>query len=97
MIFDSPIDIIREGHAPVRDVGSPSVCPLNYRVILQITYLIVAAVTMYKGYKEVGPGWLLLGLPFAVLFALLAVGVILRTFPPKLEAHAEGNTWLKLT
>jgi hypothetical protein len=52
---------------------------------------------MYKGYQNTGPGWLLLGWPFAMAFGIFAQGVILRTFPPKLEAHAEGSTWLKLT
>ena len=65
-------------------------------MILYIAYLSVAGLTMYKGYQNTGTGWLLLGLPFAAVFGFFAQIAILRAFPPKLEAHAEGNTWLKL-
>jgi len=51
---------------------------------------------MYKGYQNLGTGWLLPGLLVALLFATFAKQVILRFFPPKLEAHAEGSIWLKL-
>jgi hypothetical protein len=53
---------------------------------------------MYAGYT--GPsaaGWLLAGLPFAAIAGLAAQMFVLRAFPPNLQAHAEGNTWLKLT
>jgi hypothetical protein len=59
--------------------------------------LSVAELTMYKGYQNAGPGWLLVGWPFAMVFGILAQGAILLALPPKLEAHAEGSTWLKLT
>jgi hypothetical protein len=52
---------------------------------------------MYKGYQAYGPGWLLMGLPFAFVAGVFVQGTILRAFPPKLEAHAEGSTWLKLS
>jgi hypothetical protein len=52
---------------------------------------------MYAGYQYSGPGWLLLGWPFAMVFGIWAQVVILRAFPPKLEPFAEGSTWLKLS
>jgi hypothetical protein len=52
---------------------------------------------MYFGYQSMGPGWLLLGPPFAAVFGLLVKGVVLYCVPPELEAHADGPTWLKLT
>ena len=67
-----------------------------YRLILFIASLLVGGWTMYKGYQNLGPGWLLPGLLVALLFATFAKQVILRFFPPKLEAHAEGSIWLKL-
>jgi hypothetical protein len=51
---------------------------------------------MYVGYQRAVTGWLLVGLPFAGVFGILTQGIILRIFPPKLEAYAEGSTWLKL-
>lgn len=37
--------------------------PAYYRWILYTVYLFVAGLTMYKGYENVGTGWLLLGWP----------------------------------
>jgi hypothetical protein len=68
-----------------------------YRLVLAVVYLTAAGLTMYKGYESVGPGWLLIGWPFAILLGMSAQVAILRAFPPKLEPHAEGNIWLKLT
>ena len=70
--------------------------PFYYRATLYAAYLFVAGVTMYEGYQNIGKGWLLLGLPFAALFGFFAQVAILRVFPPKLQAYAEGGTWLKL-
>ncbi|HEV2699355.1 MAG TPA: hypothetical protein VGU90_15280 [Terriglobales bacterium] len=59
--------------------------------------LSVAGYVMYAGYT--GPdasGWLIVGLPFAWVAAIVTQVVILRVFPPKLAPHAEGSTWLKL-
>jgi hypothetical protein len=70
--------------------------PFYYRLILFVAYLILAGWTMYRGYQTFGQGWLLLGLPFAAAAGLIAQGMILRSCPPKLAAHAEGNTWLNL-
>jgi len=53
--------------------------------------------TIAFGYIKQGPGWLLIGWPFGLATAFIVQGFILRAFPPKLEPHAEGNTWLKLT
>ena len=52
---------------------------------------------MYKGYQLFGPNWLWLGWPFALVAGLFVQSVTLRAFPAKLEAHADGNTWLKLS
>jgi hypothetical protein len=52
---------------------------------------------MYRGYVGIGPNWLLLGCPVAMVVGIMVHGSILRAFPPKLEAYAEGNTWVKLT
>lgn len=76
---------------------TPIGMPFYYRVSLYIVYLGAAAAVMYKGYQLYGPGWLLLGWPFAALAGLFVQSVILRAFPPKLEAHADGSTWLKLS
>jgi hypothetical protein len=54
---------------------------------------------MYAGIKGGGPdanGWLLVGLPFAFIAGIAAQSIVIRVFPPKLEAYAEGSTWLKL-
>jgi hypothetical protein len=67
-------------------------------MILYAVYLFAAIWTVYEGYQSMGPGWLLIGWPFAMVFGILAQGIVLRIFPPKLEAYAEGsNTWLKLS
>jgi hypothetical protein len=52
---------------------------------------------MYKGYQTTGPGWLLVGPPFAFAAGLFAQIALVWAFPPKLRAHAEGNIWLKLS
>jgi hypothetical protein len=70
--------------------------PLYCRAILCGAYLFIAGLTMYKGYQNVGPGWLLPGLPFAAIFGFLTQAAILRVLPPKLQQYAEGGTWLKL-
>ena len=71
--------------------------PFYYRVILSVGYLSGAAYTMYRGYVGIGPSWLLLGGPVAMIVGLMVHGSILRAFPPKLEAYSEGNTWVKLS
>jgi len=78
----------------------PLAYPYWYRVLLVAVYLCTAGYVMYAGIKGGGPdanGWLLLGLPFAFLAGIAAQALILRIFPPKLAAHAEGSIWLKLT
>lgn len=70
--------------------------PSYYRAILAVAYLSVSGLTMYVGYQKIGTGWLLLGVPFAVILGFLVQVIILRIFPPKLQAYAEGDTWLKL-
>jgi hypothetical protein len=52
---------------------------------------------MYLGFRMYGQGWLFLGLPFAAVASLSVQAGILRNFPPKLEAYAEGDTFIKLT
>lgn len=52
---------------------------------------------MYRGYQLYGSGWLLAGLPFAWVVGLIVQGAVIRAIPPKLEAHAQGSTWLKLS
>jgi hypothetical protein len=68
-----------------------------YRAILYVAYWCAGGYVMYKGYQAYGPGWLLMGLPFAFVAGVFVQGAILRAFPPQLEAYAEGNTWLKLS
>jgi hypothetical protein len=70
--------------------------PLYYRAILYVAYLFIAGLTMYEGYQNIGKGWLLLGLPFAAIFGFFVQVAILRVLTPKLQAYAEGGTWLKL-
>ena len=53
--------------------------------------------TIAYGYMKQGSGWLLIGWPFGLATAFIVQGLILRAFPPKLEPHAQGNVWLKLT
>jgi hypothetical protein len=70
----------------------------SYRAVLAITGWSVMAWVMYKGYQGGGgAGWLLIGWPFALVAAIAVQIFIQRMFPPKLEPHAEGHTWLKLT
>jgi hypothetical protein len=72
--------------------------PYWYRVLLVAAGLCVGSYVMYAGYT--GPdasGWLIVGLPFAFVAAIVTQAVILRLFPPKLAPHAEGSTWLKLS
>lgn len=53
---------------------------------------------MYIGYQgEAAAGWLIVGPAFAAAAGIAVQVAIQRIFPPKVEAHAEGNTWLKLT
>jgi hypothetical protein len=55
---------------------------------------------MYEGYQRMGANgamWLLIGPPFAFVAAIAVQTLIQKAFPPKLKAHAEGNTWLKLS
>jgi uncharacterized protein (DUF983 family) len=68
-----------------------------YRALLAVAGWAVMARVMYVGYQRNGPGWLLIGLPFALVAAIVVQTVIQRVFPPKLEAYSEGNTWLRLT
>ena len=71
--------------------------PAYYRAILFIASEGVLLGTVAWGYMKQGPGWLLIGWPFGLAAAFAAQAFILRAFPPKLEPHAEGNIWLKLT
>jgi hypothetical protein len=71
--------------------------PTYYRAILFIVSEGVLFGTIAYGYMKQGPGWLLIGWPFGLAAAFIVQGFILRAFPPKLEPHAQGNIWLKLT
>jgi hypothetical protein len=71
--------------------------PAYYRAILFIASEGVLFATIAYGYMKAGPGWLLVGWPFGLIAAFIAQAVILRAFPPKLEPHAVGNIWLKLS
>ena len=72
--------------------------PYWYRVLLVVIGLSAAGYVMYAGCRgENANGWLIAGLPFAFVAAIAAQEIVLRIFPPKLEPHAEGGTWLKLT
>lgn len=71
--------------------------PAYYRGVLFVAYEGVLFGTLAWGYMHFGPGWLLLGLPFAWAAGVAVDGFILCVFPPTLVPHAEGNTWLKLT
>ena len=70
----------------------------RYRLVLAIAGLCTAAWVMYIGYQgEAAAGWLIVGPAFAAAAGIAVQVAIQRIFPPKVEAHAEGNTWLKLT
>ncbi|MGA7632271.1 MAG: hypothetical protein WCB11_16025 [Terriglobales bacterium] len=71
--------------------------PSYYRAILFIASVGVLFGTIAYGYMKQGPGWLLIGWPFGLAAAFIVQGFILRALPPKLEPHAQGNIWLKLT
>lgn len=71
--------------------------PTDYRVILFIASEGVLFGTVAFGYMGQGPGWLLIGWPFGLVAAFILQAFILRVFPPKLEPHAQGSVWLKLT
>lgn len=64
--------------------------------MLAVLGLSAAGWVMYAGYVHFGTGWLLLGSPFALITGLFLQAAIQQAFPPKLEANAEGDTWLKL-
>ena len=71
--------------------------PYWYRLLLLAAYLSAAVYVMYAGLQgENANGWLLVGLPFAFVAGIVAQVLVLRVLPPKLEAHADGSTWLKL-
>ncbi len=84
-----------EGECPRCKV--PLGFPTYYRVILFIASEGVLFGTIAFGYMKQGPGWLLIGWPFGLAAVFMVQGFILRAFPPKVEPHAEGNIWLKLT
>ena len=73
--------------------------PPWYRKLLGGIGILTALLVMYFGSPggDAANGWLLVGWPFAFIAAVGVQGFVLRAFPPKLEAHAEGDTWLKLT
>ncbi len=71
--------------------------PFYYRVILSVVGLCPMGWSMYRFYVSMGPNGLLLAMPVGLVLALLAQIVVLRAFPPKLQAYAESDTWLKLT
>jgi hypothetical protein len=67
-------------------------------VLLVVVGLSAAGYVMYWGCRgENANGWLIAGLPFAFVASIAAQVIVVRIFPPKLEPHAEGSTWLKLT
>ena len=69
----------------------------SYRMTLFGISMAVAGLVMYLGFRTYGQGWLLLG-PFVAVFAGVSVQAgIMRNFPPKLQAYAEGATWIKLS
>ena len=70
--------------------------PMYYRVVLMCGYLLFGALAVYKGYKVVGLNWLLIVFPFAVVVGVFIVRLVIQVFPPRLQAHAEGDIWLKL-
>jgi uncharacterized protein (DUF983 family) len=70
---------------------------LSYRLTLAIGYLTGAAWIYYRLSFSDSPAWLLMAWPFALAFGFLIRGAILRSFPLKLQAHALGNIWLKLS
>ena len=69
--------------------------PFYYRVILTVASLTVFGLILDRGYHD-GIGGFMVSLPFAALFGFFAKVAILRVFPPKLQAYADGNTWLTL-
>lgn len=90
-------DISAERLERVRIARRPLGMPFYYRVILSVVSLSAMAYVTYKGYEAYGPGWLLVGMPVAFVAGLFIQGAVIRNFPPKLQAHAEGSTWLKLS
>jgi hypothetical protein len=70
---------------------------LAYRLTLATGYLCGAAWIYYRLSFSDSPAWLLMTSPFALAFGLLIRAAILNSIPPKLQAYAVGNTWLKLT
>jgi len=76
---------------------TPIGIPFYYRALLCVAGWCAMGWVMYKGYHAYGPGWLLIGWLFGFVAAIFVQQAVLRAFPPKLEAHAEGSTWLKLS
>lgn len=70
--------------------------PFYYRVILTTACLTVFVLILCKGYYS-GIGAFMVSLPFAGLFGFVAKVAILRVFPPKLEAYADGSVSLALS
>lgn len=70
----------------------------GYRVLLAVAGLCVGAWVMYLGYQsEAETGWLIIGWPFALVAGIAVQVAIQQLIPPKLEPHAEGNTWIKIS
>jgi len=69
--------------------------PFYYRFILTAASLTVFVLILCKGYYD-GIGGFMVSLPFAALFGFIAKVAILRMFPPRLQAYAEGSISLAL-
>ena len=69
--------------------------PFYYRAIMVAASLTVFGFILYAGYRE-GIGGFVVSLPFAALFGFIAKVAVLRMFPPRLQAYADGNISLAL-
>ena len=70
---------------------------LPYRVLLICVNLLIGAKFVYSGLIAKDFGVFLLAMLSWVVVGAIAQIIVLQTFPPKLQAYAEGQTWLKLT
>jgi len=69
---------------------------LGYRVVLTSVGLVVVGKIVYTALLTRSFVGVMLSMVLGLVVALAVQAVIFRKFPPKLQAHAEGQIWLRL-
>ena len=69
---------------------------LAYRAVLLCIYLAIAAKLVYSALLTNNFPLVMASMAFSVVIGFVAMAIVAQTFPPKLQAHAEGLVWLNL-